>query len=170
MKKIIAILFVLLFATGCSCSMNGTDVEPTVSPTSESMNTATPSVTSNTSNATKDFVDYLADEYTLQSTTMLEQLDENVMDGYSFEMDGRKYYLVQLDPNNSMTDQWKNSIQSNGQIDVDIEGLPQTMYAMLNGNYALISDSNEYMDGFKEYYDGYMYENTSNNPNEAPNQ
>ncbi len=173
MKKIIAILFVLFVATGCSCSMMDSDIEPSSSPSTDPMTTQPTTTTDpegETAYYTSDYIDYLANEYTLENPTALDNLDENVIDGYSFGLHDQTYYLVQLNPNNEMSNTWRNSIQSNGQIDVDIEGLPQSMYALLNGNYALISESNEYMDGFQDYYDGYSYENTSNNLNEAPNQ
>ncbi len=170
--KILTTLLLTFLLAGCSCAV--VDEESEITPTPSETPATSEETTANSSNMdsqetendmargnTKDYVDYLASEYNIESPEMLEDFDENVLDGYSFLLNDSTYYLVQLDPNSDHTSKWIDNINSSGQIDVDIDGLPQTMYGVINGNYALISDTGQHMDGFKDYYGAYDASNTT---------
>lgn len=157
MKKWLSCLFILTLCTGCSCTPGGSTVKPTATPsTSPSASpSAMPSASPETMMSTRDYVDYLAERYTLAEPTELTNLQDGATEGYSFGMNNESYYLILLDPTNEQSVKWLNEINTTGEIEVDIDGLPKTMYALVNGNYALISSTNQYADGFREYYDAF---------------
>lgn len=174
MKKILSCLFILMLCTGCSCTPNGSNATPSASPSASSSPSASPSASAETAYTAQDYIDYLAAKFTLVDPKKIDNLDSNAMEGYTFGLNNQSYYLIRLDPTNEQAKNWMSSISSTGQIEVDVDGLPKTMYARLNGNYALISSTNEYMDGFGDYYDQFTGAQalpdtqTSPNPSATP--
>ncbi len=149
MKKLISCLLALIFCAGCSCTPDGSMASPTPS------STPLPSNEPETAASAKDYLDYLSEKYTLMDPKQLDQLDGNTVDGYSFGMNNQTYYLIQLDPTQEQAAKWMSEMGNSGQIEVDIDGLPKTMTARMNGNFALISDTADYVDGFQEYFDAF---------------
>ncbi len=153
MKKTLLALFALIMLSGCSMMNNnkGTPT-PTATPT------ATPSAMpteSPTAARTQDYLDYIGQKYNLTNAASINDLDTNLMEGYTFTMNNSTYYLLQYDPTNATANNWFSNLNDKGQIEVEIAGLPKNMYAIVNGNYVLLSDTNKYMEGFTDYYSGY---------------
>lgn len=153
MKKILSCLLILFVCTGCSCTPGGSNPSPSPSMSPSAMPSTSPTTGTGSAYNTKDYIDYLAQEYTLKDPATITDLDTNAMEGYTFGLNNQTYYLVRFDPTNTNAMKWMNGIDSTGKIEVTMDGLAKNMYAMINGDYALISDNNEYMEGFKEYYD-----------------
>lgn len=156
MRIFLSCLIVLMLCAGCSCTPQGSvSSTPSPSPLTSPQPTPTPSSNENTMSSTaKDYVDYLAEKYTLNDPAPIENLDENALDGYTFGLNNEVYYLVLLD-NTGSAKNWLNDVSNNGQIDVDVDGLTKTMNALINGNFILLTPASNYLDGFKDYYDAF---------------
>lgn len=154
MKTIFIALMVLCLCTGCSCSPGGSQPVNPSSPTSSSAPSPSSSPES-LSYSTKDYIDYLSSKYALVNASSIENLDANALEGYTFGLNNENYYLVRFDPSNEQATRWLSELNSTGQIEADVGGLTRTMYGLVNGNYALLSETGTWADGFQEYYNGF---------------
>ncbi len=162
MKKLLA-LSMILFLAGCSCST--TSSQPTASPSAKP--TATPSASPSASpdslsNSTKSYIDYLSGNYTLNNPSVIENLDGNAMEGYTFGYDSADLYLLRFDRSNETASKWLEEAQNNGYIEVKIGDKMQKYYAVVNQDYMLLYENEKLDSGFREYFQNYDYHNPTN--------
>lgn len=167
MKKIFITLMSLCLCTGCSCSPGGSQPSNTSTPTASSEPSPSPS-SETLMGQTQDYIEYLSDKYSLVNTKMIENLDTNAIEGYTFGLNNENYYLVRFDPANEQATRWLSELNSTGQIETDIDGLTRTMYGLVNGNYALLSETGTWADGFQEYYNAFSQSQSLPGTNPTP--
>ena len=162
MKKLL-VLSMILFLAGCSCSTSTS--QPTATPSTKP--TATPSASPSASpdsltNGTKSYIEYLSGNYTLNNPTMIENLDDNAMEGYTFGYDSADLYLLRFDRSNETASKWLVEAQNNGYIEVKIGDQMQKYYAVVNQDYMLLYENEKLDSGFREYFQNYDYHSPSN--------
>ncbi len=158
MKKILVLCLILILA-GCSCSTQPSS--PTATPSATP--SASPSASPETSlYNTKDYVDYLSNNYSLTNPSPIDNLDGNALEGYTFGLDSADFYLLRFDRNNESASLWLDEAMTNGYIEVKVGDQMKKYYAVVNQDYMLLYEQEDLDSGFREYFQNFDYHSPSN--------
>ncbi|MBQ7888139.1 MAG: hypothetical protein IJ356_00095 [Erysipelotrichaceae bacterium] len=157
MKQLL-IFCILMLLCGCSCSTMNNNSQMTPTPSS----TPTPNTTEDTNLQPglsayngQDYLDYLGNNYTLQNSSKIDQLDGNAIEGYTFTMNNDHFYLLRFDRSNSNANQWINEAMNNGSIEVKVGNEMKKFYAIVNQDYMLLYETENLDSGFREHFQNF---------------
>jgi len=111
---------------------------------------------------TKDYVDYLSNNYSLTNPSPIDNLDGNALEGYTFGLDSADFYLLRFDRNNESASLWLDEAMTNGYIEVKVGDQMKKYYAVVNQDYMLLYEQEDLDSGFREYFQNFDYHSPSN--------
>ena len=159
MKKIL-MFFLSILLVGCSCATTN----PTPTPTPSAKPTPTPSATPQTSSMDlKGYMDYMSSNYKLTNPSVMDNLDGNVKEGYTFGYDSADFYLLRFDRSNSNASQWLEQAEKQGYIEVKINNKMKKYYALVNQDVVLLYDVENLDSTFMDYFKKYPYQSGAAN-------